>query len=140
MCIRTSSWLARHTLLYLITIKPSLQMLHVEMFTAPAFLDWFYLFLLLQCILVQGFCLSPFLALHQRVGQHHKQLLFLTRTVILLENTKKLWGSNNGHLKTGFIDISVVCYRKLNNTCYPFELCYSKCRFSTDRIKQRSNV
>ena len=22
--------------------------------------------------------------------------------------------------------------------CYPFELCYSKCQFSTDRIKQRS--
>ena len=24
--------------------------------------------------------------------------------------------------------------------CYPLDLCYSKCRFSTDRIKQRSNV
>ena len=24
--------------------------------------------------------------------------------------------------------------------CCPLELCYSKCRFSTDRIKQRSNV
>ena len=24
--------------------------------------------------------------------------------------------------------------------CYPFELCYCKCRFSTDIIKQRSNV
>ena len=22
------------------------------------------------------------------------------------------------------------------NICYPFDLCYSKCRFSTDRIKQ----
>ena len=54
--------------------------------------------------------------------------------------TKKMWGSNNGHLKTGFIGISVVCYRKLNSTCYPFELCNSKCRFSTDRIKQRSIV
>ena len=26
------------------------------------------------------------------------------------------------------------------DTCYPFELFYFKCRFSTDRIKQRSNV
>ena len=26
------------------------------------------------------------------------------------------------------------------HTCYPFDLCYSKCRFSTDRIKQRSRV
>ena len=24
--------------------------------------------------------------------------------------------------------------------CYPFDLCYSKCWFSTDRIKQRSRV
>ena len=24
--------------------------------------------------------------------------------------------------------------------CYPFELCYSKCQVSTDRIKQRSSV
>ena len=26
------------------------------------------------------------------------------------------------------------------NVCYPFDLCYSKCWFSTDRIKQRSRV
>ena len=26
------------------------------------------------------------------------------------------------------------------HVCYPFDLCYSKCRISTDRIKQRSRV
>ena len=28
------------------------------------------------------------------------------------------------------------CFVKIHHKCYPFDLCYSKCRFSTDRIKQ----
>ena len=33
-----------------------------------------------------------------------------------------------------------LCLVDYTNICHPFELCYTKCRFSTDRIKQRSNV
>ena len=46
-----------------------------------------------------------------------------------------------GHSK--IYDIQWPCSQPPKNclyTCYPFELCYSKCRFSTDRIKQRSSV
>ena len=36
---------------------------------------------------------------------------------------------------------NVIKRRKTpTNTSYPFDLCYPKCRFSTDRIKQRSRV
>ena len=36
---------------------------------------------------------------------------------------------------------NVIKRRKTpTNTSYPFNLCYPKCRFSTDRIKQRSKV
>ena len=39
-----------------------------------------------------------------------------------------------------FICVLMIYCGLNNNKCYPFELCYSKFRFSTDRIKQRSRV
>ena len=33
-------------------------------------------------------------------------------------------------------DSSLWITNRDSHRCYPFDLCYSKCRFSTDRIKQ----
>ena len=66
-------------------------------------------------------------------------------------------GLNLWHCKQGFKPTQLICpkmptdcsglsqnyiedLRGCIHKCYPFDLCSSKCRFSNDRIKQRSHV
>ena len=74
-----------------------------------------------------------------------------------LENLLAIMASSSGNFalanKTGAVarpssrsaaaglpSCSELKKKRKSYKCYPFELCYSKCQFSTDRIKQRSNV